>query len=55
MIGGKLAARKTVNVPANGRATVEFAPLDVAYGDNRCEVRVDGQDGFAADDASVFT
>ena len=55
MIGGKLAARKAVNVSANGRATVEFAPLDVAYGDNRCEVRVDGADGFPADDASVFT
>jgi hypothetical protein len=55
MIGGKLAARKAVNVPANGRATVEFAPLDVAYGDNRCEIRVDGADGFPADDVSVFT
>ena len=55
MIGGKLAARKAVNVPANGRATVEFAPLDVAYGDNRCEIRVDGADGFPADDAGVFT
>lgn len=55
MIGGKLAARKAVNVPANGRATVEFAPLDVAYGDNRCEIRVDGADGFPADDVGVFT
>ena len=39
-----------------GGLTVEFEPLDVPYGlSNRCEVRVDGADGFPADDASVFT
>ena len=41
-------------MPANGRATVEFAPLDVEYGFNRCEVRIEGGDAFPADDASVF-
>ena len=31
-----------------------FAPLDVGYGFNRCEVRIEGGDAFPADDASVF-
>jgi hypothetical protein len=47
-----------VNVPARGRATIEFAPLDVGYGFNRCEVRIEngngGGDAFPVDDASVF-
>lgn len=54
VVNGKTLATKTVNVSANGRATVEFAPLDVGYGFNRCEVRVQGGDAFPADDASVF-
>lgn len=53
-VNGKVLATRTVQVPANGRATVEFAPLEVGYGFNRCEVRVQGEDVFAADDASVF-
>jgi Aerotolerance regulator N-terminal/von Willebrand factor type A domain len=54
VVNGKSIATRKVDVPANGRATVEFAPLDVAYGFNRCEVRIDGGDAFPADDASVF-
>ncbi len=54
-VNGKTIASRKVNVPANGRATVDFAPLDVSYGFNRCAVAVDGQDTFSADDASVFT
>jgi hypothetical protein len=54
VVNGKVVATRKVDVPANGRATVEFAPLDVGYGFNRCEVRVEGGDGFPADDASVF-
>jgi hypothetical protein len=54
VINGKEVATKKVDVPADGRATVEFAPLDVAYGFNQCEVRVRGDDAFPADDASVF-
>ena len=34
---------------------MEFAPLDVGYGFNRCEVRIEGGDAFPADDASVFS
>lgn len=54
VVNGKVAATRKVNLPANGRASVEFAPLDVAYGFNRCEVRIEGGDAFPADDASVF-
>ncbi len=54
VVNGKTIATRKVEVPANGRATVEFAPLDVNYGFNRCEVRIEGGDAFPADDATVF-
>ncbi len=54
VVNGKTVATRRADVPANGRATVEFAPLDVNYGFNRCEVRVDDGDGLPADDASFF-
>ena len=40
VVNGKVLATRKISVPADGRATVEFAPLDVAYGFNRCEVRI---------------
>ena len=56
VVNGKAIATRKVEVPANGRATVDFAPLDVGYGFNRCEVRIEsGGDAFPADDASVFS
>jgi hypothetical protein len=54
VVGGKTTATKTVAVPANGRATVEFPALEVPYGFSRCEVRIDGADGFPADDLRRF-
>jgi hypothetical protein len=54
VVNGKAIAARKVDVPASGRATVEFAPLEVGYGFNRCEVRIEGGDAFPADDASVF-
>jgi Aerotolerance regulator N-terminal/von Willebrand factor type A domain len=54
VVNGKAIATHKVKVPANGRATVEFAPIDVGYGFNRCEVRIEGGDAFPADDASIF-
>jgi hypothetical protein len=54
VVNGKVIATRKVDVPAGGRATVEFAPLDVGYGFNRCEVRISGGDAFPADDATVF-
>jgi hypothetical protein len=54
IVNGKAIASRKVDLPANGRATVDFAPLDVGYGFNRCEVRINGGDAFSADDATVF-
>ena len=54
IVNGNSIATRTVDVPANGRATVEFAPLDVGYGFNRCAVAITGGDALAADDTSVF-
>ena len=54
LVNGRAIATKRVEIPANGRATVEFSPLDIGYGFNRCEVRVDAGDAFALDDASLF-
>ncbi len=54
IVNGKTIATRKVEVPAGGRATVEFQPLDVPYGLNRCAVRIDSADRFPADDSSVF-
>ena len=54
VVNGKTTATKTVAVPANGRATVDFPALDVPYGFSRCEVKIDSADGFAADDLRRF-
>ncbi|HXX16694.1 MAG TPA: BatA and WFA domain-containing protein [Candidatus Eremiobacteraceae bacterium] len=55
VVNDKVIATRSVDVPANGRATVEFAPLDISYGFNRCAVRIEGGDAFPADDAALFT
>src|ERR1700687_4147581 len=54
LVNGKTIATQKADVPANGRATVEFHSLDVPYGFTRCEVRIDSADAFPADDASLF-
>jgi hypothetical protein len=46
---------KTVEVPENGRATVEFLSLEVPYGRNQGEVRIDSADALAADDVFYFS
>ena len=55
VLNGKTAQTKTIDVPANGRASVEFLGLDASYGFNRGEVRIDSADGLAADDRFVFS
>jgi hypothetical protein len=55
ILNGKTAQTKTVNVPPNGRAQVEFLGLDASYGFNHCEVRIDSADGLAADDHFQFS
>jgi hypothetical protein len=55
VVDGKLVATRSVEVPAGGRAAVEFPSLDVPYGFSRCEVRIDSADSLPADDVSLFT
>jgi hypothetical protein len=54
VVNGKTTATKTVAVPANGRATVDFPALEVPYGFSRCEVKIDDADGLPADDLRRF-
>jgi hypothetical protein len=54
VVAGKTIATKPAEVPANGRATVEFTGLDVPYGFTRCEARIDGGDSMAVDDKAYF-
>ncbi len=54
VVNGKTTATKSVAVPANGRATVDFPALEVPYGFSRCEVKIDSADAFAADDLHRF-
>jgi hypothetical protein len=51
---GKTLKSQTVQVPANGRVSVEFAGLDTGYGFHKGEVRVEGGDAFANDDVFRF-
>ena len=55
VLNRKTTQTKTIDVPANGRASVEFLGLDASYGFNRGEVRIDSADGLAADDRFVFS
>src|ERR1700691_4095668 len=55
VVNGNTIATRKVEIPADGRATVEFQPLDVPYGLNHCTVTIDSADGFPADDISVFS
>jgi hypothetical protein len=54
VLNGKVAATRTVDVPASGRATVEFQGLEVPYGFSKCEVRIEAADKLAADDKALF-
>jgi hypothetical protein len=54
VVNGKAIASQNVQVPANGRASVEFKSLDVPYGFSRCQVKIDSADNLSADDASLF-
>ncbi len=55
MLNGKTLETKSVQVPASGRADVEFPTLDASYGLNRGEVRIDGADSFPNDDHFYFS
>ncbi len=54
-LDGHLAGSKDVNVPAGGRATVEFTGFDVPYGAHRGELRMEPADSLPNDDHFFFS
>jgi hypothetical protein len=54
VVNGKITATRSIEIPANGRGTVEFPSLDVPYGFSRCEVRIESADSLSADDEYLF-
>lgn len=55
VINGREIDSKSVDVPASGRATVEFRPADLPFGLNRGEVRIDAADNLPDDDRFYFS
>ena len=55
LLNGKTVQTKTVDVPENGRAQVEFLGLDAPYGFSSGEVRIDSADTLPADDHFYFS
>jgi Aerotolerance regulator N-terminal/von Willebrand factor type A domain len=55
VLNGREIASKSVDVPAGGRATVEFLSLDVPFGLNRGEIRIDPGDSLPGDDRFYFS
>src|ERR1039458_2582176 len=50
ILNGRTVETKTAEVPEGGRATVEFNSLEVPYGRNKGEVKIDSADSLPADD-----
>src|SRR5579863_3054998 len=55
LLNGRELGSRSVDIPAGGRATVEFLGLEAPYGMNRGEVRMDSDDAFPADDHYYFS
>ncbi len=55
VLDGKVIASKGVNVPANGRAEVQFLSFDLPYGPHRGAVRMEPHDGLPDDDDFPFS
>src|SRR5579864_5154547 len=54
-LNGRVSQTKTVDVPENGRAQVEFLGLDAPYGFSRGEMRIDSADTLPGDDRFFFS
>ena len=54
-LNGRELQSKSVEVPENGRAQVEFAGLDAPYGFSKGEVKIDSADALAGDDRFLFS
>jgi hypothetical protein len=55
VMNGRVMETKTVELPEQGRGQVEFANVDVQYGSNRGEIRVDGDDSLKEDNRLFFS
>src|SRR5262249_23239148 len=55
MLNGRIVETKQAEAPEGGRAAVEFLSLDVPYGRNKGEVRIDSGDSLPADDVFYFS
>jgi len=53
-VNGKVIQTKPVEIPANGRARIEFVGLDASFGLNKGEVKIDAQDSLEADNHFNF-
>ena len=54
VVNGRTVETKSIDVPRDGRATLEFSALDLPHGMNRCEIRLESRDAFPADDRFLF-
>ena len=54
VLDNKVLETKSVNVPANGRAPVEFLALESPYGFHRAEIRIEPHDNLSQDDRFPF-
>jgi hypothetical protein len=55
VLNNRTVAAKSVAIPPNGRAQVEFVGFDVPYGENRGEVRIEPHDSLPQDDTYLFS
>jgi hypothetical protein len=55
VLNGRVVESKQAEVPEGGRAGVEFLSLEVPYGRNKGEVRIDSADTLPADDIFYFS
>src|SRR5579863_2578773 len=53
-LDGKVLDTKSVDIPANGRASVEFVSLDSPHGFHKGEIRIDPSDSLREDDKFDF-
>ena len=54
VLDGKTLESKSIDVPANGRATVEFLSLESPYGFHKAEIRIQPDDSLREDDRFQF-
>src|SRR5450755_3600315 len=55
MLNGREIDSRSIEVPAGGRATAEFLSVDLPFGLNRGEVRIDSGDNLPDDDRFYFS